>query len=193
LLVTGRIGAGKSLVCEILEKLGLSYFNSDQVVAQIYEDDQDLVKKLTKTFGQEILSHGKICKSKLSRIVFQDKKRYNDLQRCMHPRVKAKLKEVISTLKSEYLLIEMPLIHTTILGGIKIKAAILVQAKQKLRQKRWMQKGFSQEDFFLRESHQNEDFLRTTKIYNITNNSSVEDLQGSVQTLFNKIKTNTRD
>ncbi len=85
--ITGGIGAGKTLVCQVFETLGIPVFYADTVAKQLMETDAKLVAGIQKLFGDKIYNEGKLNRAELSAIVFQDPSMLDKLNALVHPAV----------------------------------------------------------------------------------------------------------
>ncbi|MCV6608926.1 MAG: dephospho-CoA kinase [Campylobacterales bacterium] len=93
--LTGSIGTGKSTVCSLLKLHGYTIIDLDKISHQVIET---VHKELIDLFGDSIISDNKVDRKILGQIVFQNKKKLEDLEELIHPLIK---KEV--TLKSQSL------------------------------------------------------------------------------------------
>lgn len=84
--LTGQSGAGKGYICKKLQKRGFNIIDCDEVVKNIYDSNGELVQKLCDEFG-DILTHGKIDRKKLGKIVFADRDKLKRLDEIVHPAV----------------------------------------------------------------------------------------------------------
>ena len=65
--LTGGIGTGKSHVARLLQSLGASVINADEVGHEAYTPDSESWHEVVKTFGKEILQpSGEIDRQKLN-------------------------------------------------------------------------------------------------------------------------------
>ena len=67
--LTGGIGAGKSTALEALERLGAATLSTDQVVHDLYEDD-DVKAAVTERFGPSVAPDGVVDRPALARLAF---------------------------------------------------------------------------------------------------------------------------
>lgn len=87
--ITGGIGTGKSLVCQIFCRLGVPVYESDKVVHLLYEKYPEINEKIKKEFSEDVFDkNGKLNRKKLGEIVFSDDKKLNTLNSIIHPIVK---------------------------------------------------------------------------------------------------------
>jgi dephospho-CoA kinase len=67
------IGAGKSFVCSILERLGYPVFYSDKVARNIIDSDVEVKTEFQRLFGNDIFIGNQLDRNRLASIVFNDK------------------------------------------------------------------------------------------------------------------------
>lgn len=90
--ITGTIASGKSLIGAFLEEAQVPVLDTDQVVANLYTEDDDLKHQLASTFGKNLLDeHNQIDKKQLRQVAFYDPDKRHQLEALVHPRVKAKV------------------------------------------------------------------------------------------------------
>src|SRR5215469_10667919 len=116
--VTGGIGSGKSTVTKFLEALGAPTIDADKVGHAIYAPDGPAYSDMIAAFGRGILaSDGTIDRRKLGPIVFADAGALKRLNSIVHPKMFARMGEMIKHLRA---------------GGernpIVVEAAILIEA-----------------------------------------------------------------
>ncbi|HAN17326.1 MAG: dephospho-CoA kinase [Bacteroidetes bacterium GWC2_33_15] len=88
--VTGGIGSGKTLVCEVLKKLGVPVFNADNVAKDCLNTNRDIINSITEYFGEEIYENNGLNKKKLAGIVFKNKNALQKINLIVHPVVRQK-------------------------------------------------------------------------------------------------------
>ncbi len=116
--VTGGIGSGKSTVTKFLGELGAPIIDADKVGHAIYAPDGPAYADMIAAFGRGILaSDGTIDRKKLGPIVFGDAGALKRLNAIVHPKMFARMREMIEHLRA---------------GGernpIVVEAAILIEA-----------------------------------------------------------------
>jgi dephospho-CoA kinase len=127
--LTGGIGAGKSTVSQMLKELGAAVIDADQVGHQIYVPDMPAWRELVATFGESVLNPDRtINRQALGKIVFADPEALRTLNRIVHPKMFARMAELIAELQAH--------------GGVKaivIEAAVLIEAHwQPLADQVWL-------------------------------------------------------
>lgn len=85
--ITGSIGAGKSLVGELLRERGYTVIDTDEVVHDLFENSSDLQQAIVERFGQAATTNGILDRIKLGVLVFDDAVARKDLERIVHPAV----------------------------------------------------------------------------------------------------------
>ncbi|HEV7232529.1 MAG TPA: dephospho-CoA kinase [Bacteroidia bacterium] len=92
--ITGGIGSGKSVVCDIFRLLGIPVFNSDREARQILESNPDVVRQVTDIFGPSVYPEpGKPDRKKIASIVFNDKEKLKLLNGIIHPAVSKRFED----------------------------------------------------------------------------------------------------
>ena len=86
--VTGGLGAGKSLVCEIFSNLGVPVYNADQRARWLMENKKELIEDIQSEFGQESYQEGNLNRDYLAKKVFNDPEQLQKLNSLVHPRVR---------------------------------------------------------------------------------------------------------
>ncbi len=86
--VTGGIGSGKTTVCRIFEQLGIPVYYSDERAKALMVENQGLIAKVKKLFGEEAYQpNGGLNRKWIGSIVFQDAKKLEQLNAIVHPAV----------------------------------------------------------------------------------------------------------
>lgn len=85
--LTGQTGAGKGYVAERLQARGFNIIDCDSVVRDIYDTDADLVQSLAAAFGTDVVDNGRVNRSRLAQIVFEDREKLKALNAMVHPAV----------------------------------------------------------------------------------------------------------
>ena len=108
--ITGKIGAGKSTVLNILKEKGFKIFSSDIEVARLYST-LEVKKGLINIFGEQVLNDDlSISKEYIKNAIFNNLDLKKRLEDYIHPLVKQSIKNFISKNKTEKLIIiEVPL------------------------------------------------------------------------------------
>ena len=95
--ITGGVGAGKSTILAYLsKKYQARVIELDKAAHLCMQPGTDCFDRIVNTFGREILTEdGSICRPALSKIVFADRSKVEELNRIVHPAVKNYIREEI--------------------------------------------------------------------------------------------------
>lgn len=86
--ITGGIGSGKSIVCNIFAQLGVPVYNADAMAKHLMQTDSELATALKINFGGVVFtSENELDRQRLAGIVFTDKNKLNILNSLVHPAV----------------------------------------------------------------------------------------------------------
>ena len=100
--LTGGIGTGKTEVSSLLEQLGATVINADQVGHEAYTPHSEAWKEVVNAFGDGILQEtGEIDRRKLGSIVFADPDKLATLNGIMHPRMASIVREKLGILEKQ--------------------------------------------------------------------------------------------
>ncbi len=109
--LTGGIASGKSYVASLLGELGASIVDADQVAREVVVPGSTGLVQVVGAFGFEILSpSGELDRAKLGEIVFADPEKRIELERILHPLIKARTTQLISEQPSEIVVYAVPLL-----------------------------------------------------------------------------------
>lgn len=81
--VTGTSGAGKTTLCEILNKqYGVYIIDADQIAKRLSKKGNVYLKAMVECFGDEILNQeGELKRKELANLIYQDDEKRNQLNR----------------------------------------------------------------------------------------------------------------
>ncbi len=91
--ITGGIGSGKSVICEIFSLLKVPVYNADQRAKFLMENDPLTIAKIRENFSDESYSGGQLNSMFLAGQVFSDKIKLALLNQIVHPRVRSDFEE----------------------------------------------------------------------------------------------------
>lgn len=100
--LTGKTGAGKSMISSRLRERDCYIIDGDKVAREILEKDSPVVRKLQETFGDDIVKYnGEIDRSLLASRAFSSREETEKLNAVTHPAIREKILEEIDTAKIE--------------------------------------------------------------------------------------------
>jgi len=83
--VTGGIGSGKTLVCEVFKRLGISVYNADNEAKNILNSNTEVRKSIENYYGQDIYQKHILSKKKLAEIIFNNTEAIQKINSIVHP------------------------------------------------------------------------------------------------------------
>ena len=94
IVITGGIATGKSTILKQFSFLGVNSFSSDEMVNDIYKNDNDFFLKIRNLYP-ETIEKGEINKIKLSNLAFKNEKILNNLEQIIYPKLIKKRAKII--------------------------------------------------------------------------------------------------
>ena len=180
--LTGGIGSGKSTVADLFAKHGAVVFHADELAREVVANGGSAHTAVVDHFGKKILdASGKLDRSKLAEIVFNDPTELKILELITHPAIQLKLANRIKELPPQTVVIyEIPLLIEKMLFE-KFDKSIAVISELELRRSRAINRGISAEDFENRIQFQTNDSERE-KLVDIViyNNGNMTELAKQV-------------
>ena len=183
IVISGKIGSGKSTVCKLFEDHGYIIISSDLMAKDLIRSNKTIRESLIKSFGADIIYKNKISSNKLRSILCSSKENKEIIDTIVHPVFYKELNKVISC-NNDKLAIEIPLVETCHQIDTDY-ILVYIEADEYIRKHRFLEKKEVDVNVF-----NNLDKLQKTKYlstidqkYTIFNNGSLNDLKDS----FNKV------
>lgn len=88
--LTGGIGSGKSIICQVFRLLNVPVFHADEEAKDLYDSHEGVREKMTGLIGKDLYTGHKIDRQKLARLIFRDKELLKAVQHIVHPEVAAR-------------------------------------------------------------------------------------------------------
>lgn len=112
--LTGGIASGKSSVSQMLSELGAVVIDADKIGHEAFRPNTDAWREVVAAFGKGILGqNSEIDRGKLAKIVFNDSKALEQLNRIMHPKMHRIVERKIEDLRSQG--VEVVVLEATLL------------------------------------------------------------------------------
>ena len=108
--LTGGIGSGKSTVAKIFEVLGIPVYYADDAAKRLMNEDESLKEQIIGSFGSGSYTDGKLNRSYIAKIVFNDKEKLELLNSLTHPAVMHDSEEWMKAQTAPYTIREAALI-----------------------------------------------------------------------------------
>ncbi len=191
--ICGSSGSGKSTVCLCFEKLGIPILDCDKIYHELVEKPSDCLSEIGEVFGSDLIENGYLDRKKLGKIVFNDRKKLDLLNRISHLHVKLQLKKRMLELSAESYpacIIDAPMLFEAGLDR-SCDAVIAVVADQKVQLSRICARDcIDEESATLRLSNQiSSEELKTRADFVIENNGTLSDLEVQCNKVLNLILT----
>ena len=176
--VTGNIGAGKSYICNLLGKMGLPYYNSDNRSKQIVNTDKEVQKKLVALLGVKVYNEeGYFDRDYVSKVVLGDSSILNKIEDIL----KQPILDDLEMFKAQHTDKHAVCLESAILLSTDFKlhvdAILLVTADMETKVKRIKERDpfrtDKEIDFLFQNQWAEEDMLKVCQ-YSITNVNKTE-------------------
>lgn len=188
--LTGGFGCGKSSVLKFFKTAGWQTSNTDDICAELYEQqDIELMSQLRDRWQDKVFySDGKVNKTAIAKIVFNDDKELQCLCSMLYPLIAKKTKALIEQNREKDFIIEVPLLFEAEWDKIFDKT-VAVWTDNKTQTERLLAKGFSINDIKNRNSKQlpNDEKLKKAD-FGLMNNGNLKFLQKQCNKLIKSIK-----
>jgi len=133
--LTGSIGSGKSTVARMFQELGAEIIDADKVGHSLLEK-KEVRESIVKNFGSSVLDkEGKIERRKLGRIVFQDRKRLEELNSILHPLISSEIKRRITFSQARIVIVDAAILLEAGWDSL-VDKVIVVNTSYETRRKR---------------------------------------------------------
>ena len=147
--ITGGIGAGKSLVAEIIKAMGYPVYNSDERAKELTDSNPKIKEGLIHLFGEEIYQNDTLNKFALAQAIFSDESLREKVNALIHPIVREDFNLWVLAQNNSLVFNESAILFET--GSFKnFDAIILVYAPKELRIKRIMKRDNCSENEVLK-------------------------------------------
>jgi len=148
--LTGGIGAGKSTVSRLLAARGAMVIDADRLAHEVVEPGTDGYAALLDEFGPSVLSaDGSVNRATLAELVFADEAARRRLETIIHPRVRARAKELEAQADAQAVVVhEIPLLVETAADGFDVVVVVDIAEDEAVR--RLLGRGMSADDAWSR-------------------------------------------
>ncbi len=153
--ITGNIGSGKSTFSSFAETVGYPVLRADDISKNTLATDAIVRASIIKEFGEKSFKDKKPDRAFLAKVVFSDPVKLKTLEKILHPRVINSINKSMEELlqKHPVVFVEAALIYEADIENL-FDYTILITSERKIRLKRKIATGISEEDFCKRELNQ---------------------------------------
>ena len=185
--VTGGIGAGKTTVSNLFEKIGIPVFNSDEIAKELMHNDKQLKSDIIKAFGDESYINNELNRAYLSDIVFNDETLLNKINSIVHPQVTKEFNQWLLNQKSKYIIYESAIIFENNSEDVFDKIICVIAPEEDVISRVMKRNSFSRDKVISIISNQLPDQVKINKADYIIENINKSDLTDRVLEIHNKI------
>jgi dephospho-CoA kinase len=149
--LTGGIGSGKSTVANSFKKLGIRVVDADYAARAVVEPGSEALNQIEAYFqplagDTPIIVEGKLNRSALRAIIFNDADKKSWLEALLHPLISQWIDDQISLpTESPYIILESPLLFETEQHD-KVNTALLIDIPPELQIQRASQRDGNSAD-----------------------------------------------
>lgn len=185
--ITGGIGSGKSLVCQVFKTLGIPIFDADAVSNQLVEHDATLKTAITELFGKEAYKNNIYNRKYIAHIVFNQAEKLKALNELIHPKAKEAAKQWFEKQQTPYAIKEAAILFES-KAEQDIDIIIGVTAPEQIRIERVMQRiGCSKDEVIKRMQQQMPEDEKMKKCNYIIHNDNITALIPQVLQIHEKL------
>ncbi|MEO0085129.1 MAG: dephospho-CoA kinase [candidate division WOR-3 bacterium] len=144
--IGGNIGSGKSTIANELRRYGAKIIDADQLGWGLLHRNTAEYRKLVATFGRTILTKGgQVDRRALGRVAFATRTNLRKLNAIMHPPLIERVREEIARNKKGLVVVDAALLFQWGLHT-EMDVSILVTAPDRLKVRRMVESGLSEEE-----------------------------------------------
>ena len=99
--ITGGIGSGKTIICQVFRCLGIPVFEADQEARQVAEEPA-IREKIEEIFGIDIYKDETLDREQVAKVVFGDSNKLEELNAILHPEVQSRFENWLTTRSSDH-------------------------------------------------------------------------------------------
>ena len=187
--VTGSIACGKSTVSDYLIEKGYTIIDADKL-GHVALTSNDVKRKLTEKFGDNILENNEISREKLGRLVFGNDDNLKILNSIIHPKIRELILKLQKEHKDENLVfLDIALLYEANFVDL-VEKVVVVYVDEKVQLERLMTRNFlSMEEALMRiESQMKAKEKASLGDYVINNSYSKEDTFRQIDKIIKKLK-----
>lgn len=189
--VTGGIGSGKTVVCDIFKILGVKVYYADLHAKEILNIHPDVKKSIMDAFGSEIYQTGEVDRKLLAARVFNNTAMLDKLNSIVHPAVFADFDNWLATNRNEAYIIKEAAVMFESGSHKQLDAVVLVYSPLETRIQRVIERDkTSREDVLARIKNQMDDTEKLKLSNYVIYNNHEQSLIRQVLELHNIFKEN---
>ena len=186
--LTGGIGSGKTLIANYIKSLGIPVYIADGEARKLM-DTSEVIQAISKEFGSQIITNGKLNRQELAKVVFDNPEKLQNLNTIVHPHVKKHFSSWVENHKEHPLLVKEAAILFESGGYKECDIVITVSAPIETRLQRVIARDKTDKESVLkRMQNQWTDEQKIAKSDYVIHNLSVEDTKKQVDKIIDLLK-----
>lgn len=152
--ITGGIGSGKSVVCQVFKTLGIPVFSADDAAQYVMTHDAVLIQSIKRLLGEESYKDGKPHRPHIATLVFKQPGLLQQLNSLVHPATIAYGKQWMEAQTTPYVIKEAAIFFES--GSYKdMDVMVGVYAPKEVRlQRAMLRDGATEEKILQRMANQ---------------------------------------
>src|SRR5690606_40015919 len=103
---TGGIRSGKTTVAKMFQSLGVPIYIADDEAKKLMDTSKTIKRELIRLFGEQAYVNGKLNRTYIANVIFNNKACLERMNAIVHPKVKKHFKEWALKQKSPYVIKE---------------------------------------------------------------------------------------
>ncbi|MDO5634577.1 MAG: dephospho-CoA kinase [Micrococcus sp.] len=187
--LTGGIAAGKSTVAAVFAERGGIIVDSDQIARSVTAKGTEGLAAIQDAFGDRVITdEGELDRAAMAQIIFEDPARRDQLNRIVHPRVRAYGRGIVEQAGPDAVVVQdVPLLVETGQTG-HYDLIVVVEADSEERVRRMVtDRGMSEEDARARIAAQATDAQRRAAAdVVIVNDAGLEELAQAAHRVWDR-------
>ncbi len=186
--LTGGIGSGKTLVCSVLENLGVPVYYADAEARNLMNSNWELKAGIVNMFGKKAYTKDGLNRAFLAELVFGDQEKLSRLNKLVHPAVRQDFISWVARQDQSSYVVEEAAILFESGASREMDLSVLVYAPREIRIRRVMERDQADRDVVLkRMAHQISEEEKKKLADHVINNDGIAMLLPQVIELHNKI------
>ncbi len=188
IIISGKIGSGKSTLCRLFQEKGYLIIYSDLIAKKLIEDSREIQDELIKCFDTDVVDNGVISLNKLRSILCMSRKNKGIIDSIVHPIFFKELHRILQISSNNKIVVEIPLIETC--KSIEVEyTLVFVNTNKKVRESRYLINNEDDIDIFNQLDSYQTNSSSSMKIADhiITNNDTMDELVLNFNQLYENL------